>query len=88
VKLCYEWINLSLQGIHYYNTYYKLPLLFCITFISLGWITLLILETNPVKKCRKINRLHKLLINGTFLTAAVCSSFVISGKYSLEYVLN
>lgn len=80
VKLCYEWINLSLQGIHYYNTYYKLPLLFCITFISLGWITLLILETNPIKKCRKINRLHKLLINGTFLTVAVCSSFVISAQ--------
>lgn len=80
VKLCYEWINLSLQGINYYNTYYRLPLLFCVTFVGLGWITLLILETNSIKKCRKINRLHKLLINGTFLTIAVCSSVFISAQ--------
>lgn len=80
IKLCYEWINLSLQGIHYYNTYYKLPLLLCVTFVSLGWITLLILETSSIKKCRKINRLHKLLINGICLTVAVCSSFLISAQ--------
>uniref|UniRef100_A0A2S2NAG3 GPI ethanolamine phosphate transferase 1 n=1 Tax=Schizaphis graminum TaxID=13262 RepID=A0A2S2NAG3_SCHGA len=80
VKLCYEWINLGLHGINYYNTYYKLPLLFCVTFVGLGWITLLILETNSIKKRRKINRFHKLLINGIFLTVAVCSSFLISAQ--------
>ncbi|XP_025204049.1 GPI ethanolamine phosphate transferase 1 [Melanaphis sacchari] len=80
IKLCYEWINLSLQGIHYYNTYYKLPLLICVTFISLGWITLLILETNSIKKCRKINRFHKFLINGIFLIVAVCFSFLINAQ--------
>lgn len=85
IKLCYEWINKSLQGIDYFNTYYKLPLLFCVTSVGLGWIVLLILETNSLKQCRKINRFYKLLINASFLAAAASSSFFISGKLILRY---
>lgn len=81
MKLCNEWINLSLQGINFYNTYYKLPLLFCVTFISLGWITLLIIETNSIKKNRKMNKLHKLWINIIFIIAAISFCIFINGNY-------
>jgi hypothetical protein len=81
VKLCYEWIHLSLQGIDYYNTYYKLPLLFCVTLVGLGWIGLLILETNSVKSRIKVNKYHKLLIHSIFLILAISSFLFINGKY-------
>lgn len=80
VTLSYKWIRLSLKGIDYYNTYYKLPLLFCVTFLGLGWITLLLLETNSTKKSQRINKFYKLLINVTFLMLAASSCFFISGN--------
>ncbi|VVC45401.1 Alkaline-phosphatase-like, core domain,Alkaline phosphatase-like, alpha/beta/alpha,GPI ethanolamine [Cinara cedri] len=82
VKLCYEWIHLSLNGIEYYNTYYKFPLLFCVTFIDLGWITLLITETSSLKSIKRINKFYKLLINVSFLILAL-SAFVFINAQSL-----
>lgn len=87
MKLCYEWINLGLQGIDYYNTYYKIPLLFCVTFAGFGWIILLILETNPVKKRRKVHRYYIFVINVTCVIIAVSSSVFISGKHYSSYIL-
>lgn len=89
MKLCYEWINLSLQGIDYYNTYYKLPLLLCVTLTGIGWIILLIFETNSIKKCRKLNKLHKLAVNITFLIIFMSAYFFIYGKflYNVLYYL-
>lgn len=87
MKLCNEWINLSLQGIDFYNTYYKLPLLICVTFVGLGWITLLIIETNSIKKYRQINKFHKLLINVIFLIFAIASCVFINGKFISNIVL-
>lgn len=87
IKLCHEWINLGLQGIEYYNTYYKYPLLFCVTFIGLGWIVLLIINTSYLKNIKKINKLHKLLINGSYLILMLFSFVFISGKYFSKFVL-
>lgn len=87
MEMCYNWINLSLQGIDYYNTYYKSPLLFFVTLISLGWIVLLILETNSIKKHRKIKKLYRLLVNGSFLTIAAFLSFFINGNYFYNILL-
>lgn len=72
---------MCLQGITYYNTYYKWPLLFCATLTGLGWIVLLVLETNSIQKSRRINYFHRVLINIIFLAVAALSSAFIFGNY-------
>ncbi|XP_050437508.1 GPI ethanolamine phosphate transferase 1 [Adelges cooleyi] len=86
IELCYDWIHLSLNGIDYYNTYYKWPLLLCVTFIGIGWIILLILETMKITTCNEINRRTKNIINAIFCTATIsCSVFIYAQALPLQF---
>ncbi|XP_050535795.1 GPI ethanolamine phosphate transferase 1 isoform X2 [Daktulosphaira vitifoliae] len=86
IKLCYEWIDLSLNGIDYYNTYFKLPLLLCVTLISFGWITLLIIETINTRSYRNKNNTTIIIVSLSFLLMAIlCTIFIYAQSLPLQF---